>query len=92
MKGEGVEEGAQRRPRGGGGHGDGGGALAALGSGEQVGEDQWRVWKLVGGSIRANGGRRKGLRGELEGETVLMAAAAGSGRRSGAYPWALREE
>jgi hypothetical protein len=39
----------------------------SLGGGEQVSEHRWRAGKLVGGSVRAEGGRRRELHGELGG-------------------------
>ena len=41
--------------------GAGGGGPAPLGGGERVGEHRWRAWKLLGGSVREDGGRRRGL-------------------------------
>jgi len=43
--------------------GAGGCGPAALGGGERVGEHWWRAWYLLGGSVREDGGRRRGLHG-----------------------------
>ena len=62
----------------------------SLGGGEQVGEHRWRAGKLVGSSVRVEGGRRRELHGELGGggghgaRRLLWCASRGSARLGGA--------
>ena len=68
---------------GGGGYGAGGGALAVLGKRGEVGELRHGERKLTMGLARAEVGRKKGLRGELEGEAAMAPAAPALGRGGG---------
>jgi hypothetical protein len=52
-----------------------------------VGEHRWRAWKLLGGSVREVGGRRRGLRSTAKAVAVL-GHGGGSPVRQGEDGWA----
>ena len=66
-----TRDGWRRRLRGAGApaaaFGGGGGGPVVRGGGERVGEHRWRPRKLAAGVVGHEGGRRRGLRGELGG-------------------------